>query len=134
MDTTDGSQEMEKTPQGLGSGQAAGTHTTNDVTTLTAQLAEAMAVVRALQQQNQAIGAKMRDMRAQMHEERMKRRRYLSGEQEARREAQAHSTPIDRSPPPPKRQREPGMEEAREGATGHTTDHTRTGNEGISDK
>ena len=60
-----------------------------------------MAVVRALLQQNQAMGAEMRDMRAQMHEERMERRRYLSGEHEARREAQVHSTPMDRSPPPP---------------------------------
>ena len=32
---------------------------------------------------------------------------------------------------PPKRQREPGLEEAREGATGHTMEHARTGNEGL---
>ena len=100
MDTTDASQEMDSnTPQGPGSGQAAGTHTTNDVTTLTAQLAEAMAVVRTLQQQNKAMRAEMRDMRAQINEERMERRRYMSGEQEARREAQEHSTPMNRSPP-----------------------------------
>ena len=37
-----------------------------------------MAVVRSLQQQNQAMGAEMRDMRAQMHEERLERRRYLN--------------------------------------------------------
>ena len=59
-----------------------------------------MAVVRALQQQNKAMGAEMRDVRAQMHEERIERRRYMSGEQEARREAQGHSTPMNRSPPP----------------------------------
>ena len=131
MDTSDGSQAIDNnTPQDPGRGQAADMHTSNDVTNLTAQLAEAMAVVRALQQQNQAMGAEMREMRAQMQEERMKRRRYLSGEHEAKREAQAHSTPMDRSPP--KRQREPEMEEAREGVTGHTTDHVRTGNEGLS--
>ena len=68
MNTTGGLQEMDNnTPQDPGSGQAAGMHTTNDVTTLTAQLAEAMAVVRALQQQNQAMGAKMMVMRAHMH-------------------------------------------------------------------
>ena len=49
----------------------------------------------------------MRDMRAQMHEERLERRRYLSGEHDAGRGAQLHSTPMERSPP--KRQREPGM-------------------------
>ena len=32
---------------------------------------------------------------------------------------------------PPKRQREPVIEEAREGATGHTVEHARTGNEGL---
>ena len=100
MNTSDGLQAMDNnTPQDPGRGQAADMHTTNDVTNLTAQLAEAMAVVRALQQQNQAMEAEMRDMRAPMHEERMERRRYLSGEHEARREAQAHSTPMDRSPP-----------------------------------
>ena len=63
MDTSDGSQAMDNnTPQDPGCGQAAAMHTTNDVTNLTAQLVEAMAVVRALQQQNQAMGAKMRDM------------------------------------------------------------------------
>ena len=101
MDTTDASQEMDSnTLQGPGSGLAAGTLSTNDVTTLTAQLAEAMAVVRALQQQNKAMGAEMRDMRAQTHEDRIEMRRFMSGEQEARREAQEHSTPMDRSPPP----------------------------------
>ena len=95
MDTMDGLQEMDSnTPQGPGSGQATGTHTTNDVKILTAQLAEAMAVVGALQQQNKAMGAEMRDMRAQMHEERMERKRYLS----ASRGAQAHSIPMKRSP------------------------------------
>ena len=63
-------------------------HNANDVATLTAQLVEAMAAVRSLQQQNQAMGAEMRDMRAQMHEERLERRRYLSGEHDADREAQ----------------------------------------------
>ena len=119
MDTSDGSQAMDNnTPQDPGRGQAADMHTTNDVINLTSQLAEAMTVVRALQQQNQAMGAEMRDIRAQMHEERLERRRYLSGEHDASRGAQAHSIPMDRSPP--KRQREPGTEEAREGATGHT--------------
>ena len=46
-------------------------HNANDVATLTAQLVEAMAAVRSLQQQNQAMGEEMRDMRAQMHEERL---------------------------------------------------------------
>ena len=55
----------------------------------------------------------------------------MSGEQEVRREAQGHSTPMDRSPPP-KRQREPAMEEARVGETGHTAEYARTGNEGVS--
>ena len=68
-------------------GQAAAMHTTNDVTNLTAQLVEAMAVVRALQQQNQVMGTAMRDMREQMHKERMERQRYLSGEHDADREA-----------------------------------------------
>ena len=130
MDTSDGSQPMDNnTPQDSGCGQAAATHTANDVTNLTAQLMEAMAVVRALQQQNRAMGAEVRDMRAQMHEERLERRRYLSGEHNAGRGPQVHSTPTDRSPP--KRQREPGLEEAREGATGHTMEHARTGNEGL---
>ena len=86
------------TPQDPGCRQAVATHTTNDVATLTAQLVEAMAAVRSLQQQNQAMGAEMRDMRAQMHEERLERRRYLSGEHDAGRGAQVHSTPMDRSP------------------------------------
>ena len=130
MDTSDGAQPMDHhTPQDPRGGQEAATHTTNDVTNLTAQLMEAMAVVRALQQQNQAMGAEMRDMRAQMHEERMERRRYLSGEHDTGRGAQVHSTSMDRSSP--QRQREPGLEEAREGATGHTTEHARTGNEGL---
>ena len=74
----------------------------------------------------------MRDMRAQMHEERLERRRYLSGEHhDAGRGAQQHSTPMERSPP--KRQREPVTEEAREGATGHTGEHAWTGNEGLQD-
>ena len=131
MDTSNGSQPRDhNTPQDPGCRQAADTHTTNDVATLTAQLVEAMAVVRSLQQQNQAMGAEMRDMRAQMHEERLERRRYLSGEHDAGRGAQVHSTPMERSPP--KRQREPVIEEAREGATEHTMEHARTGNEGLS--
>ena len=76
------------------------------------------------------MGAEMQDMRAQMHEERLERRRYLSGEHDAGRGAHVHSTPIERSPPP-KRQREPVIEETREGATGHTVEHARTGNEGL---
>ena len=100
MDTSNGSQPMDhNTPQDPGCRQAADTHTTNDVATLTAQLVEAMAVVRSLQQQNQAMGAEMRDMRAKMHEERLERRRYLSGEHDAGRGAQVHSTPMDRIPP-----------------------------------
>ena len=100
MNNSDGLQPMDNnTPRDPGCGQVAATHTTNDVTNLTAQLVKAMAVVRALQQQNQAMRAEMRDMRAQMHEERMERRRYLSGEHDAGRGAQVHSTSMERSPP-----------------------------------
>jgi hypothetical protein len=76
MNTTDNLQGMNsnKSP-GIGSGQAADTHTTNEVATLTAQLAEDMTVVRPLQQQNKELGSlnadivhQMRDMRTQIQE------------------------------------------------------------------
>ena len=44
-----------------------------------------------------------------------------------------NSTPHLWNVAPPKRQREPGIEEAREGATGHTGEHAWTGNEGLQD-
>jgi hypothetical protein len=94
MDTSGGFHSSEQnTPQATGCNQSVNMHNPNDVPNLTAQLVEAMAMVRALQQQNQTLGAEMRDMRAQMHDERLERRRYMSGEQE-------HSTPMERSPPP----------------------------------
>jgi hypothetical protein len=125
MNTTDGSQGMNSNvATGRGIGQAADTHTTNEVATLTAQLAETMTVVRLLQQQNRELGSfnadmalQMRDMRAQMQEERAEMRRYLSG----------GSVPTNYSP---KRQREMETEEARSGATAPPTENVRTGNEG----
>ena len=54
----------------------------------------------------------------------------MSGEQEARREAQGHTMPMEHSPP--KRQREPETVEARVGETVHTTEYVRTGNGGVS--
>ena len=76
IDTTDGSQGMNSNVStGQGIGQAADTHTTNKVATLTAQLVEAITVVRALQQQNRELGSfnadlayQIRDMRAQIQE------------------------------------------------------------------
>jgi DNA integrity scanning protein DisA with diadenylate cyclase activity len=88
MNTMDGSQETNSNmSQGLESGQAADTHTTNEVAILTAELAEAVKVVRALQQQNKELGSvnadialQMRDMQAQMQEERAEMQRFMSGE------------------------------------------------------
>jgi hypothetical protein len=84
MDTTDGLQGMNSNlSPGQGSGQAADTHTTNEVATLTAQLAEAMTVVREVQQQNRELGSfnadkalQMRDIRAQIQEERAEMRGF----------------------------------------------------------
>jgi hypothetical protein len=127
MDITDGLQgtNSNMTPD-LGSGQAADTHTTNEVATLTAQLAEAMTVVRALQQQNKELGSvnadialQMRDMWAQMQEEQAEMRRFMSGE-------------MPKYYSPPKRQREMETVEARVGASAHAAENVRTGNEGVS--
>jgi hypothetical protein len=121
MDTTDGSQGMNSNVStGQGIGQAAVTHTTNEVAALTAQLAEAMTVVRALKQRNRELGSfnadialQMRDMRAQIQEERAEMRKFLSG-----------GVPKGYSL---KRQREMETDEARSGALAPTTEKVRTG-------
>jgi hypothetical protein len=110
----------------LGSGQAADMHITNEVATLTAQLAEAMTVVHALQQQTKELGSvnadialQMKDMRAQIQEEQDETRRFMSGE-------------MLKDYSPPKRQREMETVEARVGAPAHATENVRTGHEGVS--
>jgi hypothetical protein len=107
-----------------GFGQAANTHTTDEVANLTAQLAEVMTAVRTLQHQNRELGSfnadmalQIRDMRAKIQEERAEMQRFLSGGGVH----QGHS---------PKRQRK-GTEEARSGAPAPTTENARTGNEGF---
>jgi hypothetical protein len=125
MDTTDGSQGINSNvSMGQGFGQAAHAHTTDEVAILTAQLTEAMTAVRSLQQQNRELGSfnadmalQMRDMRAQIQEERAEMRRLLIG-----------CGVLQSSSP--KRQREE-TEVTRSDAPAPTTENARTGNEGL---